>query len=316
MGDAGDPIVRYRAEDEHDEAAWVAGEILRLRAAESLPWGDVAVFYRTNAQSRALEDSFVFAEHPLQGGRRGPVLRPPRGQGRPGLPPGAGQPRRRGARPGASSTCPSGGSATTSVARLAGLGPGQPGVVRRGDRPGRGGRAVGQGAARRPAAVRRCWPSCDRWSRPSTRPTSCNWWPTAPGYLAELVAEHTLEADGRIENIDELVGVAGEFDDLVGLPRDGGPGGRLRRDRRGRHPGLADDPAHGQGPRVPGRLRGRPGGRDLPPLCARSVSRSSSRRSAGSSTSGSPGPGGTCPSPTPGAGRSSGAPSTTSPAAS
>ena len=35
------------------------------------------------------------------------------------------------------------------------------------------------------------------------------------GYLAELVAEDTIEAVGRIENVDELVGVAGEYDDLA-----------------------------------------------------------------------------------------------------
>jgi DNA helicase-2/ATP-dependent DNA helicase PcrA len=37
------------------------------------------------------------------------------------------------------------------------------------------------------------------------------------GYMAELVAEHSHEADGRIENIAELGGVAGEFDDVVGF---------------------------------------------------------------------------------------------------
>ena len=52
VGDAGGPVKRYRAEDEHDEADWVSSEILRLHAAEGLTWGDVAVFYRTNAQSR------------------------------------------------------------------------------------------------------------------------------------------------------------------------------------------------------------------------------------------------------------------------
>jgi superfamily I DNA/RNA helicase len=66
VGDAGDPVLRYRAEDERDEASWVSGEILRLRAAESLAWGDVAVFYRTNAQSRALEDSFIFTGIPYK----------------------------------------------------------------------------------------------------------------------------------------------------------------------------------------------------------------------------------------------------------
>ena len=50
VGDTGGPVKRYRAEDERDEAAWVSSEILRLHASEGLTWGDVAVFYRTNAQ--------------------------------------------------------------------------------------------------------------------------------------------------------------------------------------------------------------------------------------------------------------------------
>ncbi|MBV8462754.1 MAG: UvrD-helicase domain-containing protein, partial [Acidimicrobiales bacterium] len=58
-GGAGDQIVRYRADDETDEADWVAHEITRLHREEGLRWGDVAVFYRTNAQSRALEESLV-----------------------------------------------------------------------------------------------------------------------------------------------------------------------------------------------------------------------------------------------------------------
>jgi DNA helicase-2/ATP-dependent DNA helicase PcrA len=46
----------YRAEDEHDEAFFVIDEIERLRQSEGFRYGDVAVFYRTNAQSRVIED--------------------------------------------------------------------------------------------------------------------------------------------------------------------------------------------------------------------------------------------------------------------
>jgi DNA helicase-2/ATP-dependent DNA helicase PcrA len=53
---SGELTVRYRAEDEHDEAFFVADEIERLRASEGFRYRDVAVFYRTNAQSRVLED--------------------------------------------------------------------------------------------------------------------------------------------------------------------------------------------------------------------------------------------------------------------
>jgi DNA helicase-2/ATP-dependent DNA helicase PcrA len=54
----GQPVVRYRADDEHDEASFVAEEAEKLRAAGG-SFDDVAVFYRTNAQSRVLEDVFI-----------------------------------------------------------------------------------------------------------------------------------------------------------------------------------------------------------------------------------------------------------------
>src|SRR5207248_2614508 len=52
----GELIQRYYAEDETDEAGWVAHEIARLHDAERYRWGDVAIFYRTNAQSRLLDE--------------------------------------------------------------------------------------------------------------------------------------------------------------------------------------------------------------------------------------------------------------------
>jgi len=71
-GDTGEPIARYRAEDERDEASFVAGEILRLHRDTGLSFGDAAVFYRTNAQSRAVEEALVRHEVPYQviGGTR------------------------------------------------------------------------------------------------------------------------------------------------------------------------------------------------------------------------------------------------------
>src|SRR3954467_7866455 len=56
---AGAKIIGYVADTEHDEAAFIAGEIDRLQDRERVRAGDVAVFYRTNAQSRALEEVFV-----------------------------------------------------------------------------------------------------------------------------------------------------------------------------------------------------------------------------------------------------------------
>ena len=53
------PILGYVADSEHDEAAFVAGEVDRLADEGEATPGEVAVFYRTNAQSRAFEEVFV-----------------------------------------------------------------------------------------------------------------------------------------------------------------------------------------------------------------------------------------------------------------
>jgi len=59
--DAGDgpPITGYVADSEHDEAAFVAEEVDRLADAGEASPGEVAVFYRTNAQSRVFEEIFI-----------------------------------------------------------------------------------------------------------------------------------------------------------------------------------------------------------------------------------------------------------------
>ena len=59
--DAGDgeQVVGYVADNEHDEAAFVASEVDRLTDEHGVQPHDVAVFYRTNAQSRVFEEVFV-----------------------------------------------------------------------------------------------------------------------------------------------------------------------------------------------------------------------------------------------------------------
>ncbi|MCH6471421.1 DNA helicase PcrA [Sinomonas sp. 5-5] len=52
----GEKIIGYAAENEHEEARFIAGEIDRLVDTGDYRPGDVAVFYRTNAQSRSLEE--------------------------------------------------------------------------------------------------------------------------------------------------------------------------------------------------------------------------------------------------------------------
>ncbi|MEN8234228.1 MAG: DNA helicase PcrA [Actinomycetota bacterium] len=62
---AGDPIVTYEAKDEQDEAAFIADRIRALED-EGNRLSDVAVFYRTNAQSRVIEEVFVRYGIPYQ----------------------------------------------------------------------------------------------------------------------------------------------------------------------------------------------------------------------------------------------------------
>ena len=68
----GEAITRYLATDEKDEARFVVDEIERVMREDRRSFADFAVFYRTNAQSRVLEDQFVRAGVPYQivGGTR------------------------------------------------------------------------------------------------------------------------------------------------------------------------------------------------------------------------------------------------------
>ena len=57
--DGGELLVGYVADNEHDEARYIAGEIDRLVDSGDISYSDVAVFYRTNNSSRVIEDVFV-----------------------------------------------------------------------------------------------------------------------------------------------------------------------------------------------------------------------------------------------------------------
>ena len=70
LGD-GEKIQSYQASDERDEGRWIASEIEKLHVG-GMSYDDMAVFYRTNAQSRILEDMFLRAGVPYKivGGTR------------------------------------------------------------------------------------------------------------------------------------------------------------------------------------------------------------------------------------------------------
>jgi DNA helicase-2/ATP-dependent DNA helicase PcrA len=274
----GESVVRYHAEDEHDEGSWLAGEVARLHDTASgvdgdgrrYAWDDVAVFYRTNAQSRAVEEELVRRGIPYKvvGGTRFYDRRevkdvlaylravtnptdevslkrivnvPKRGVGdtsvarldryardhgvafadaldhaddagvvgkaltgirrlldlladlrdlRAGTPPTAGDASAEApgaVLTGASATSPPGSSSADGASADASGATGGAGT----DDPGGGEAPRGAGPAELLEAV------LER-----------------TGYLAELTEEHSVEAAGRIENLDELIGAAREVDDV------------------------------------------------------------------------------------------------------
>jgi DNA helicase-2/ATP-dependent DNA helicase PcrA len=69
---SGEQIIGYAADSEQDEAQFIADEIGRLMREGSVAPSDVAIMYRANAQSRAIEERFIRAEIPYKvvGGTR------------------------------------------------------------------------------------------------------------------------------------------------------------------------------------------------------------------------------------------------------
>jgi DNA helicase-2/ATP-dependent DNA helicase PcrA len=206
----GEPIQLSELADEHEEARWVAGEIERL-AEEGVRREDVSVFYRTNATSRVLEDTLVRFELPYQviGGTKFyeraevkdavaylSLLVNPADQV--SFARVVNSPRR--------------GIGNTSQGRLAshanttGLPIWQ--VAGRAEEvPGLSGAAI--------KAVTRFHETMEGLrARVDDAPVSglLEAILRETGYLDALAAERTVEAEGRIENLEELVGVAAEFD--------------------------------------------------------------------------------------------------------
>ena len=62
----GEPICYYQADDERDEARFVLAMIERLRQTEEMQYRDCAVFYRTHAQSRSFEEECIRSSIPYR----------------------------------------------------------------------------------------------------------------------------------------------------------------------------------------------------------------------------------------------------------
>ena len=208
----GDPVTIAELADEHEEARWVAGEIDRLVDERGYSRDDVAVFYRTNAQSRVLEDTLVRFDVPYQviGGTKFyeraeikdaiaymTVLANPAD----------------GVALGRIINSPRRGIGQTSEGRLLAFantnGVSALEAVEQVDRvPGMGAAAVkaigrfGELIASLTERAERRGPVAELLESVLSE----------SGYIEALEAERTVEAEGRIENLQELIGMAGEFD--------------------------------------------------------------------------------------------------------
>jgi DNA helicase-2/ATP-dependent DNA helicase PcrA len=208
----GEQVVRYAAEDEHDEASWISSEIARLHDREHHRWGDIAVFYRTNAQSRVVEEQLVRVGIPYKvvGGTRfydrrevKDALAYLKATVNPldevSLKRVLNVPKR--------------GVGDTTIGKLDAWARSHnlpfATALERAEEAGASGKALRgirtfldliealkERVADGPAAVLEAAVA-------------------GSGYLGELEAEHSIEAQGRIENLAELVGVAKEIDDVA-----------------------------------------------------------------------------------------------------
>jgi DNA helicase-2/ATP-dependent DNA helicase PcrA len=210
--DRGDPVTISELADEHEEARWVAGEIDRLVEEEGIGRDEVAVFYRTNAQSRVLEDTLVRFDVPYQviGGTKfyeraeikdaiaylnvlanpadavalGRILNSPRR--------GIGNTSEGRLLAWANTTGVTPLEAIGSVESVRGLGAAAVKAIGR----------FGEMIASLTERASRRGPVAELLE--STLSES--------GYIEALEAERTVEAEGRVENLNELIGMAAEFD--------------------------------------------------------------------------------------------------------
>jgi DNA helicase-2/ATP-dependent DNA helicase PcrA len=210
----GDAIVKYEADDETDEAQWIAQQMTRLHDAGTYRWGDMAVFYRTNAQSRIVEEHLMRSGVPYRviGGTRfydRREIKDALAYLRAVTNPSDEVSIKR------VLNVPKRGVGDSSVAKLdayaAANGYTFLQALRRADAAGVTGKAlrgierylnvidgVGDYVQDGPAMVLQ-----ELLSR--------------SGYLSELEAEHSVEAEGRLENLAELVGAAQDFETIDGF---------------------------------------------------------------------------------------------------
>ena len=209
--EGGEPVKLEELGDEHEEARWVAAEIERLGEEHGVERSEVAVFYRTNAMSRVLEDTLVRFELPYQviGGTKFydrmevkdaiaylSLLVNPADQV--SFSRIVNSPRR--------------GIGNTSQGRLASYA-NTAGLTiwevmeRAEDVPGLSAAAI-KAVSRFYETMEGLRHRAETASVAGVLEATLN----ETGYLEALSAERTVEAEGRAENLEELIGVATEFD--------------------------------------------------------------------------------------------------------
>ncbi len=207
----GDRIVRYHAEDEGDEAMWVAGTAQQLHRDDAMNWREMAVLYRTNAQARVIEEAFMRMGVPYKvvGGTRfydRREIKDAMAYLRAALNPLDEVSVKR------ILNVPKRGIGDTSVSRLDDyaneMGLPFAEAMRHAEDAGVSGPAR-RGLANFVELVDRLGDMANSDGvGPGDLLQACL---DDSGYLAELEAEDTVEAHGRIENLGELVGSAREF---------------------------------------------------------------------------------------------------------
>ncbi|MEK7410598.1 MAG: UvrD-helicase domain-containing protein, partial [Actinomycetota bacterium] len=205
---AGKKVVRYFATDEFDESQWVVSRLKRLHDHEHRQWGELAVFYRTNAQSRVLEESLVYQGMPYK------IIAGTRFYDRREVKDAMAY-LRCAANPNDEINLkriinvPKRGIGDTSIAKLdayaADMGVSFSIAMRRANDAGIGGTAS-RGLASFVTLIDDLAGRLGDGPGPVLRYAL-----DASGYRKELESEDTVESVGRLENIAELIGVASEF---------------------------------------------------------------------------------------------------------
>jgi DNA helicase-2/ATP-dependent DNA helicase PcrA len=207
----GHAIIRYHADTETDEAQWVAHEIAKLHDSGDHRWGDVAIFYRTNGQSRVMEEHLLRAGIPYKvvGGTRfydrrevkdalayvKAVVNPADEVSVKRI-----------------LNVPKRGIGDSTVAKLDAWAAMHAitfmEALRRADDAGVSGRAV-KGIADFLSVIDASAEIVEQGPGPLLESVL-----QRSGYLDELQVEHSIEAEGRLENLSELVGSAREAESV------------------------------------------------------------------------------------------------------